>query len=372
MKLTLEQPQLANLINSPTSVVEAKNTIPILGHIKVTATGDTVSAMATDLDIEAVTISAMHVDEPGEFTVPAKPFDAIIKRLPKSSLVTLEYSGASLAISAGRSKFNLQTLPADEFPKLGNNEFDHTSTISADVFSTLLQKTKFAMSTEETRYYLNGVYLHNDDAGDLIAVATDGHRLAKMTYAGDVDVYSGRNDDDRGGVIIPRKTVDRLAKILEDVEGDVTLETSETKLRVTGDGFQIVSKVVDGTFPDYTRVIPTGLKHTMSVDAKEFSAASGSVAAVADSKSRAVRLVVNADTCALIGRGAVGDAESEVSVEYDGEPLEIGFNSAYLADMMSQAGGGVVRMMLGKPGDPALVRFDECEEFVGVVMPMRV
>lgn len=363
MKLTLEQPQLANLINSPTSVVEAKNTIPILGHIKVTATDDTVSAMATDLDIEAVTISTMQVDEPGEFTVPAKPFEAIIKRIPKSSLVTLEYNGASLAISAGRSKFNLQTLPADEFPKLGNNGFDHTATISADVFSTLLQKTKFAMSTEETRYYLNGVYLHNGGAGDLIAVATDGHRLAKMTYAGDVDV---------AGVIIPRKTVDRLAKMLEDVDGDVTLETSETKLRVTGDGFQIVSKVVDGTFPDYTRVIPQNLEHTMSVDAKEFSAASGSVAAVSDSKSRAVRLVVNSDTCALIGRGEVGDAESEVSVEYDGEPLEIGFNSAYLADMMSQAGGGVVRMMLGKPGDPALVRFDECSEFVGVVMPMRV
>ena len=283
--------------------------------------------------------------------------------MPKSSLVTLEYNGASLAISAGRSKFNLQTLPADEFPKLGNNEFDHTTTISADVFSTLLQKTKFAMSTEEARYYLNGVYLHNDDAGDLIAVATDGHRLAKMTHTGDVDV---------SGIIIPRKTVDRLAKMLEDVEGDVTLETSETKLRVTGDGFQIVSKVVDGTFPDYTRVIPQNLEHTMSVDAKEFSAASGSVAAVADNKSRAVRLVVSADTCALIGRGAVGDAESEVSVEYDGDPLEIGFNSAYLADMMSQAGGGVVRMMLGKPGDPALVRFDECSEFVGVVMPMRV
>jgi len=363
MRLTLEQPQLANLINSPTSVVEAKNTIPILGHIKVTATADTVSAMATDLDIEAVTISSMQVDEPGEFTVPAKPFEAIIKRLPKSSLVTLEYNGASLAISAGRSKFNLQTLPADEFPKLGNNEFDHTATISADVFSTLLQKTKFAMSTEEARYYLNGVYLHNDDAGDLIAVATDGHRLAKMTYAGDVDV---------AGVIIPRKTVDRLAKMLEDVDGDVTLETSETKLRVTGDGFQIVSKVVDGTFPDYTRVIPQSLEHTMSVDAKEFSAASGSVAAVADNKSRAVRLVVNSDTCALIGRGEVGDAESEVSVAYDGEPLEIGFNSAYLADMMSQAGGGVVRMMLGGAGDPALVRFDECSEFVGVVMPMRV
>jgi DNA polymerase-3 subunit beta len=363
MKLQIEQPQLANLINSPSGIVESKTTIPILGHIKLTATSDTVSAMATDLDIEAVTIATHEVDQPGELTVPAKLFEAIVKRIPKSARVTLEYDGKLLAIKAGRSKFNLQTLPAEDFPNLATDTYTHTATINAHDFLDLLNKTKFAMSTEETRYYLNGVYLHNDDAGDLIAVATDGHRLAKMTHTGDVTV---------AGVIIPRKTVDRLVKLLDGVDSDVTLETSETKMRVTGDGFSITSKVVDGTFPDYTRVIPQSWKATMRVDAKEFSAASGSVAAVADARSKVVRLSVSGDVCALSGRGDVGEAESEVSVEYDGEPLEIGFNSVYTADFMAQADGGTVSMALGGSMDPALVTFEECDGFVGVLMPMRV
>lgn len=364
MKLTLEQPTLANLINSPTSVVEAKNTIPILGHIKLTASADnTVSAMATDLDIEAVTIAGIQVDQPGELTVPAKPFEAIVKRLPKSSLVALEYDGKQLSIKAGRSKFNLQTLPPEDFPNLASDEYTHTAQIDAADFLHLLNKTKFAMSTEETRYHLNGVYMHNDEAGDLVAVATDGARIARMTYAGDVTV---------AGVIIPRKTVDRLAKMLGHVTGDVKLETSETKLRITGDGFSITSKVVDGTFPDYARVFPSSIKATMKVDAKEFSAASGSVAAVADARSKAVRLSVSGDECSLSGRGDVGEAVSAVSVEYDGEPLEIGFNSAFTADFMAQAEGGMVSLGLSGPMDVALVRFDECPEFVGALMPMRV
>lgn len=364
MKLTLEQPQLANLINSPTSVVEAKNTIPILGHIKLTANADnTVSAMATDLDIEAVTIADIDVEAPGELTVPAKPFEAIVKRIPKSAMVALEYDGSVLSIKAGRSKFNLQTLPADDFPKLGNNEYTNTTQIDAADFLHMLSKVKFAMSTEETRYYLNGVYMHNDEAGDLVAVATDGARIAKMTYAGSVEV---------AGVIIPRKTVDRLAKMLDHVTGDVKLETSETKLRVTGDGFSLTSKVVDGTFPDYSRVIPDSCKATMKVDAKEFSAASGRVAAVADARSKAVKLSVSGDECSLSGRGDVGEAVSAVSVEYDGEPLEIGFNSAFTADFMAQAEGGMVSLGLSAPMDVALVRFDECPEFVGALMPCRM
>jgi DNA polymerase-3 subunit beta len=364
MKLTIEQTKLANLINSPTSVVEAKNTIPILGHVKLAATQGQVEALATDLDIEAVALIDVDVTEVGECTVAAKPFEAIVKRLPKSALVTLEYNGTTLAINAGRSKFNLQTMPATDFPVMATNEYTHTAQIDAGVFLELLNKTKFAMSTEETRYYLNGVYLHNDEAGDLISVATDGHRLAKMTYSGSVDV---------AGVIIPRKTVDRLTKMLDGVDGDITLQTSDSKMRVSGDGFSITSKVVDGTFPDYTRVIPTSCKATMQVDAKEFSGAAGQVATIADARSRAVRLSVSGDTCSLYSHSALyGEAVSEVSVEYDGEPLDIGFNSVYTADFMSQAEGGIVSVGLGGSMDPALVRFDECAGFIGVLMPLRI
>jgi DNA polymerase-3 subunit beta len=255
-------------------------------------------------------------------------------------------------------------LPADTFPDLGDNQFSHTADIGAHEFLNLLNKTKFAMSTEEARYYLNGVYLHNDDAGDLVAVATDGHRLAKMTYATSVDV---------AGVIIPRKTVDRLSKILDDVDGDIKLETSETKMRVTGDGFSITSKVVDGTFPEYSRVIPSSHKATMKVDAKEFSAATGQVAAIADAKSNGVKLSITDDTCSLYTQSALyGDAVSEISAEYDGEPMDIGFNSKYTSDFMSQAESGVVSVGLNGSGDAALVWFDECPEFVGVLMPVRI
>jgi DNA polymerase-3 subunit beta len=361
MKLTLEQTTLANLISSPSGIVENKTTIPILGHIKLTATDDTVSAMATDLDIEAVTIANIEVDQPGACTVPAKPFDAIVKKLPKSSLVTLEYDGHRLIIKSGRTNMKLNTLPSKDFPNMPGSDYSHSSNISADTFLDLLNRTKFAMSTEETRYYLNGVYLHNDDAGDLIAVATDGHRLAKMTHTGDVSV---------AGVIIPRKTVDRLAKLLDGVDGDVKLETSETKMRVTGDGFSITSKLVDGTFPDYTRVIPQSWKATMRVDAKEFYEASNMVVPVSDNKSKAVKLSISDDTCVLSGSSGIGEADSAVTIDYDGDPLDVGFNSKYMNELLSHAGGDRAKVRLSGPGDAARIETDG--NFVGVVMPMRV
>lgn len=362
MKLTTTQQQLASLISGPSGIVENKNTIPILGHIKIQAF-DALTVTASDMDIEAVTTSSVDIEQQGECTVPGKLFEGIVKKLPKSALVSLHYDGNHLHVSAGRSSFKLQTLPAHDFPVMASDAYENTATMPAETLHLMLQKTKFAMSTEETRYCLNGVYLHNDDAGDLIAVSTDGHRLAKMTVSIDANV---------SGVIIPRKTVLEIIRLLEGVSGDVTLDTSETKLRLTGDGFQIVSKVVDGTFPDYTRVIPASHKATMTVDAKEFSAASSSVSAVADARSKAVRLAINSDECQLQGRGDVGEAVSAVTVTYDGDPLDIGFNSAYTADFMAQAEGGAVEMCLGGSMDPALVRFDECPEFVGVLMPCRV
>lgn len=362
MKLTLEQPQLAALISAPTGIVENRNTIPILGYIKLSATETDVTVTATDLDIEAVTTCAVQVERAGECTVPAKLFEGIIKRTPKSALVTLDYDGSNLNITAGRSEFKLQTLPVGDFPVLASDAYDTTSNIDAGLLMRMLNKTKFAMSNEETRYYLCGVYMHNDDAGDLVMVATDGHRLAKMTSDNDVSVSS---------VIIPSKTVAEFIRLLDSVDGDVTLETSETKIRLSGNGFRVVSKVIDGTFPDYTRVFPRGNSKEMSVDAKEFSSAATSVVAVSDDRSKLVKLTVDGDVCSLMGRGGVGEAKSEVTVEYSDERLEIGFNSAYLADMMSQAEGGTVTMTLGGSGDPALVTMSECAEFVGVVMPMR-
>lgn len=362
MKLTIEQPKLSQALVASGGVVENRNTIPILSHVMLTASSK-LSITATDMDIEAVTECEANVSQPGSCAVPSKLLADIVKRVPKGALIELELTGNTLNIKAGRSEFTLNTLPVDTFPVMATDEYDNTGHISADILERMLSKVKFAMSNEEARYHLNGVYMHNNDSGDLITVAIDGARLAKMETETDFTVSD---------VIIPRKTVLELIKLLADQDGPVKVETSASKMRVTGDGFRVVSKVVDGTFPEYTRVIPVGNTNVMQVMAKDFQVASTSVAAVSDARSNVVKLSVSGDSCELTGSGTLGAATSAVTVEYDGDPLDIGFNSQYLADMMAQAEGGVVSVHLGDAMNPALVKFDECPEFTGVVMPMRV
>ena len=361
MKLTITQPDLLTVLTKSVGVVERKNTIPVLSNVKLQA-AMALTVTASDMDIEVMSTEQADVTSAGETTVNADTLTSIVKKLPKSSDVTLNDDGKHLTVSAGRSNFKLATLPADTFPEMASSDYDHSGTIEADTLAQMFNKTKFAMSSEETRYYLNGVYMHNDDAGDLITVATDGHRLAKMTSDVDLSVSP---------VIVPRKTVLELVKLLDDV-GTVTVETSETKLRIKGDGFTLTSKVVDGTYPDYMRVIPTRNNKTMTVCAKEFSEASARVSLVSDDRTKAVKLNVSDGVCVLSVRGAHDNAVDEVAVEYDSEAFEAGYNSKYLAEMMAQAEGGNVEMVLGGAMDQALVRLTEVSGFVGVVMPMRL
>jgi len=361
MKLTITQQDLLHVLTKAVGVVERRNTIPVLANVKLQAdTG--LCVKASDMDIEVTATGQADVTTSGATTVNADTLTSIVKRLGKSSVVTLEQADNWLTVSAGRSNFKLATLPADTFPNMASSDYDHRGTIPADTLAMMLNKTKFAMSSEELRYYLNGVYMHNDDAGDLITVATDGHRLARMVCGADVDVAP---------VIIPRKTVLELVKLLDDVDS-VTVETSDTKLRIKGEGFTITSKVVDGTFPPYERVIPTGNDKHMTVCAKEFSEASARVSLVSDDRTKAVKLNVYDGVCVLSVRGQTGNAVEEVAVEYDSEAFEAGYNSKYLAEMMAQAEGGNVEMVLGGAMDPALVRLSEVDGFVGVVMPMRI
>lgn len=361
MKLTITQPDLLAVLTKSVGVVERKNTIPVLSNVKLQA-ATALTVTASDMDIEVMATEQADVTAPGETTVNADTLTSIVKKLPKSSIVTLHDDGKHLTVSAGRSNFKLATLPADTFPEMADSAYDHSGTIEADTLAQMFNKTKFAMSTEETRYYLNGVYMHNDDAGDLITVATDGHRLAKMTSEVDLTVAP---------VIVPRKTVLELVKLLDDVD-TVTVETSDTKLRIIGDGFTLTSKVVDGTYPQYERVIPTRNDKTMTVCAKEFSEASARVSLVSDDRTKAVKLNVSDGVCVLSVRGAHDNAVDEVAVEYDSEAFEAGYNSKYLAEMMAQAEGGNVEMVLGGAMDQALVRLTEVSGFVGVVMPMRL
>jgi DNA polymerase-3 subunit beta len=353
-------------------VVERRNTIPILANVLIEAEGDQVRFRATDLDIEVVDEAAAKIERAGATTVSAVTLHEIVRKLPDGSLVTLTDDGASgrLTVEAGRSNFSLATLPREDFPVMASSEYEANFVCPAPVLRRLFDKSKFAISTEETRYYLNGVYMHIADANGgqvLRCVATDGHRLARI----DADMPAGA--EGLPGVIVPRKTVGELRKLLDDDEAEIAVSVSETKIRFAAPGITLTSKVIDGTFPDYTRVIPTGNTRRLEVDAAEFAKAVDRVATVSSERSRAVKLSLDEDRLVLsVNAPDSGAAEEELAVAYGDEALEIGFNAKYLLEIASQVDRENAVFLFNSAGDPTLMREGNDESAVYVVMPMRV
>lgn len=362
MKLQIEQAKLVHTLTQAVSIVESRNTFPILANVKLTASGDTLHTVASDLDIEVSTTTPADVATEGATTVKAAMLLGIVKPLPKGKLIDLELIDGYLHISAGRSKAKLATLPPEDFPVMASSEYDTELTAHASELAVMFNRTAFAMSTEEMRYYLNGVYLHNDVDGNICAVSTDGHRLSRMTLD---------RKDNVSNVIIPRKTVGILQKLL--VDGDVIVSTSSTKVKFANGDFTVVSKVVDGSFPDYMRVIPTGNANVATASAVDLSRASAWVALVSDDKARIVKLSLSAGNCEMSVHGSGGDAVTEVELDYDGPELVIGFNSKYFADVLSQAESGDVKLMFGDSEmNPVIVEPQDYEGLTTVVMPSRV
>ena len=298
MKFSIERAVLLKAVSQAQSVVERRNTIPILANVLIEAEGNSVQFRATDLDIEVVDKADAMVEKAGATTVAAVTLHEIVRKLPDGALVTLSDDGVAgrLNVEAGRSHFNLATLPKEDFPVMASSEYASNFSAPALVLRRLFDKSKFAISTEETRYYLNGVYLHvadGDEGKALRAVATDGHRLARI----DADLPMGA--EGMAGVIVPRKTVGELRKLLEDDDMEIAVSVSETKIRFATPNITLTSKVIDGTFPDYTRVIPTGNTRKLEVDASEFAAAVDRVATVSSERSRAVKLSLDEDRLVL-------------------------------------------------------------------------
>ena len=308
----------------------------------------------------------------GATTVAAVMLNEIVRKLPDGALVTLTENGATgrLNIEAGRSSFSLATLPREDFPVMASSDYASNFSASAPVLRRLFDKSKFAISTEETRYYLNGVYMHvsDSDGGKVLrCVATDGHRLARI----DADLPEGAAG--MPGVIVPRKTVGELRKLLEDDEMKIAVSVSETKVRFATPDITLTSKVIDGTFPDYTRVIPSGNTRRLEVDAAEFAKAVDRVATVSSERSRAVKLSLDEDRLVLsVNSPDSGAAEEELAVAYGDERLEIGFNAKYLLEIASQVDRENAVFMFNSSGDPALMREGNDTSAVYVVMPMRV
>ena len=358
MKVTVERAELLKSLGHVHRVVERRNTIPILANVLVKADRGKLSLKATDLDLEVTDSIAAEVSPGGSTTVPAHMFYEIVRKLPDGAQIVLEGSGdrAVLSLRAGRSRFTLQTLPESDFP-------------AADL-KRLIDKTQFAISTEETRYYLNGIYLHTAGtakAGMLRAVATDGHRLAQ------VELPLPQGAAGMPGIIVPRKTVGEVQRLIETGEGEVAVELSAGKIRFTIGNVVLTSKLIDGTFPDYARVIPANNDKSLIVDKKDFEAAVDRVSTVSSERGRAVKLSITGGRLVLsVTNPDSGSATEEIEVEYEADPLDIGFNSRYLLDIAAQIEGEVAVLKLADPGSPTLIQDKDAKGALYVLMPMRV
>jgi DNA polymerase-3 subunit beta len=372
MKVTVERAELLRSLSHVHRVVERRNTIPILANVLIRAERAKLSFKATDLDLEVIETINGEGSPGGVTTVPAHMFYEIVRKLPEGTQVVLEAAGdrAVLTIRAGRSRFTLQTLPESDFPDIAAGDMTHKFTLAAADLKRLIEKTQFAISTEETRYYLNGIYLHVASAGSnamLRAVATDGHRLAQ------VELPAPAGAEGMPGIIVPRKTVNEVQRLIEDASGEVAVELSASKIRFTLGNVVLTSKLIDGTFPDYNRVIPLGNDKLLEVEKKEFEQAVDRVSTIASERGRAVKLSLTAGRLVLsVTNPDSGSATEELEVAYEADPIDIGFNSRYLLDIAAQIEGDSALLKLADPGSPTLVQDKDAKGALYVLMPMRV
>src|SRR5262244_1194684 len=372
MKVTVERAALLRSLGHVHRVVERRNTIPILANVLIKAEKSKLAFKATYLDVEMTETISAEVGPAGATTVPAPMFYEIVRQLPEGTQIVVEASGdrAVLTIRAGRSRFTLQTLPESDFPDLAAGDMTHTVKVAAADLKRLIDKTQFAISTEETRYYLNGIYLHTAGtakAPTLRGVATDGHRLAQ------VDLALPQGAAGMPGIIVPRKAVGEVQRLIETGEGDVAIELSNGKIRFTIGNVVLTSKLIDGTFPDYARVIPVNNDKSLVVDKNDFEAAVDRVSTVSSERGRAVKLSITGGRLVLsVTNPDSGSATEEIEVEYEADPLDIGFNSRYLLDIAAQIEGEVAVLKLADPGSPTLIQDKDAKGALYVLMPMRV
>ncbi len=371
MRVTLERSSLLKSLNHVQRVVERRNTIPILSNVLLRAEDGELHLKATDLDLEITETAPAVVEQTGATTVPAHMFYDIVRKLPDGAEVMLSVSDdATMNLTSGKSQFKLQMLPETDFPDLTAGEFSHTFRLPATSLKGLVDRTQFAISTEETRYYLNGIYFHSvEDEGKLVlrAVATDGHRLARAQ----IDAPSGC--EDMPGIIIPRKAVGEIQRLLEDPDGTVNVELSDAKIRLSLDTLVLTSKLIDGTFPDYNRVIPVGNDKELVIERTMFTAAVDRVSTISSDRGRAMKLSLSEGRLVLsVNNPDSGSAEEEIAVGYSSDDLDIGFNSRYLLDITNQLGGDEAIFALADPGSPTLIQEASNNGAIYVLMPMRV
>ncbi len=375
MEIKANSSDLLKALNHIHGIVEVRHTLPILSNIVLFAENNELSLSSTNLDIFCSDKIDAEIVNSGEISVPAITFFEIVKRLPSGSdvIMSMGDEDTELILKCGRSKFNLSTLKTEDFPILSDKDLSTNFVISADELSRMIDKTKFAISNEETRYYLNGIFFHKAESNSikfLRAVATDGHRLAQY------DIPLPQGAEEITGIIIPKKTVFELRKVLDDADGDVSVSLNENKIKFSFNNLKIVSKVIDGTFPDYTKVIPQNNDKKFKTDNSELKNAIDRVSAVAineETKSKAIKLTIENNKLNLsVESQSKGSAKEEIDISYSNEKVDIGFNSRYLMDICNEVDGDEIDVSLLDSISPAIILDKTDENLFFVLMPMRI
>ena len=375
MEFKINSSDLLKALSHIHGIVEVRHTLPILSNIILKAKDNELTLSSTNLDIYCADKIKAEVSIAGEISVSAVTFFEIVKRLPSGSevVMTMEDEENEILLKCGRSKFHLSTLKTDDFPIISDNDLSTNFVLSADELIRIIDKTKFAVSNEETRYYLNGIFLHKADRNSiqfLRAVATDGHRLAQY------DIPLPQGAEEITGIIIPKKTIFELRKVLDDANGDVSISLNENKIKFTFNDLKIISKVIDGTFPDYTKVIPQNNNKNFKTNNNELKNAIDRVSAVAaneESKSKAIKLSLEDNKLNLsVESQSKGSANEIIDISYDGDKVDIGFNSKYIIDICNEVDGEEVDISLLDSVSPAIILDKTDENLFFVLMPMRI
>ena len=375
MEFKINSTDLLKALSHIHGIVEVRHTLPILSNIILEAKDDKLILSSTNLDIYCSDKIKAEVLQSGEVSVSAVTFFEIIKRLPSGSevLMIMEEGENEIKLTCGRSKFNLSTLKTDDFPIISDSDLSTNFVLSADELIRIIDKTKFAVSNEETRYYLNGIFLHKAERNSiqfLRAVATDGHRLAQY------DIPLPQGAEDITGIIIPKKTIYELRKVLDDANGDVSVSLNENKIKFSFNDLKVVSKVIDGTFPDYTRVIPQKNDKNFKTNNSELKDAIDRVSAVAaneESKSKAIKFCIENNSLSLsVESQSKGSANEMIDVNYSGDKVDIGFNSKYIIDICNEVDGDEISISLSDSISPAIILDKTDENLFFVLMPMRI
>lgn len=371
IKFSVERAHILAAMARAQAIVDRKGMIPILSHVMITARKSGLVLRVTNLDIEATIEVEAVVREEGDLTVPAVMLYEMLRKMPAAGPVDMELNDQDrLLIRGGRAEFDIATLPAEDFPAMGTDSFEVEFVLTAEDFHHVFDKTRFAMSNEEIRYYLNGVFFHIHEEGDrtyIRGVATDGHRLAMAQVP--ATPGSGAMPD----VIVPRKTVLELRKLIDAEKADVHVSVSATKIRMSMNGVTLTSKVIDGKYPDYRRIIPFANARRLSIDGVTLGAIVDRISTVHADRSGAVRMALADDSVTFSTRSSESGLASETAAAgYSADPMEIGINSRYMMEIAQQVGDKTMDLYMNMPQDAILIRENNDPDMLYVVMPMRV